>query len=329
VRHLKRAAAVAERADVQLLVENEPACNGGFAAEVADLVRGVGSPAVRALWDPGNEVYGGREAFPAGYAHVKDALAHVHLKDAYHRQRRVAQVRARSGPATAAGRPAAGAAGRRVRRAVPIETHFVPAGSTQKTGSLMTLDALRTALEGSLTRACRRNRLLPPNRCYYRRRQTDLERTVDRLKVPGVRRPAGDGRAAGTDASDKLRELLAAQPTVRMIFAAAPSQNEALYALAAAPDIDWSRVTAFHMDEYIGLAEDAPQRFGRYLREHCSTASGRDGPPDRQREASADECRRYADLLRAGRSTSSASGSARTGTSRSTTRRWPTSPTRR
>ena len=41
-----------------------------------------------------------------------------------------------------------------------------------------------------------------------------------------------------------------------------------LDALVAEPDIDWSRVTAFHMDEYIGLAPDAPQRFASWLQRH-------------------------------------------------------------
>src|SRR5687768_12137855 len=83
VQHLRRAAEVAARHDVLLLVENEPSCNGGFAEEVAAIVKAVDSPAVKALWDPGNEAYGGREAFPSGYAHLKSVLAHVHLKDAY------------------------------------------------------------------------------------------------------------------------------------------------------------------------------------------------------------------------------------------------------
>jgi hypothetical protein len=30
--------------------------------------------------------------------------------------------------------------------------------------------------------------------------------------------------------------------------------------------VDWSRVTAFHMDEYLGVSVDAPQRFGLWLR---------------------------------------------------------------
>ncbi len=82
VGHLKKAAAAAQKEGVLLLQENETACNGGYAAEVAEIVRGVGSPAMRVLWDPGNETYGGKPAWPDGYGHVKDLLAHVHLKDA-------------------------------------------------------------------------------------------------------------------------------------------------------------------------------------------------------------------------------------------------------
>jgi glucosamine-6-phosphate deaminase len=50
-----------------------------------------------------------------------------------------------------------------------------------------------------------------------------------------------------------------------MIFAAAPSQGEMLAALREAPGIDWRRVTAFHMDEYIGLPPGAPERFASWL----------------------------------------------------------------
>jgi glucosamine-6-phosphate deaminase len=109
------------------------------------------------------------------------------------------------------------------------------------------------------------------------------------------------GRAAGNDAAAKVREVLAAKGGVRMIFAAAPSQNETLATLAAAPGIDWSRVTAFHMDEYIGLAEEAPQRFGRYLREHIFdlVRPGKVHFIDSSNRAE-DECRRYAALLREG-----------------------------
>ena len=74
------------------------------------------------------------------------------------------------------------------------------------------------------------------------------------------------GAAAARDGAALLRRLLAQQDTVRAVFAAAPSQNEFLEALCAAPDIDWKRVTAFHMDEYVGLDAAAPQGFGNFLR---------------------------------------------------------------
>ena len=81
VAHLKKAAALAEKEGVLLMQENETACNGGYAEEVAEIVRQVGSPAMRVLWDPGNENYGGRSCYPEGYAKVKGLFSHVHLKD--------------------------------------------------------------------------------------------------------------------------------------------------------------------------------------------------------------------------------------------------------
>jgi L-ribulose-5-phosphate 3-epimerase len=81
VSHLKKAAALAEKEGVLLLQENENACNGGYAEEVAEIVRQVNSPAMRVLWDPGNENYGGRNCYPEGYEKVKGLFAHVHLKD--------------------------------------------------------------------------------------------------------------------------------------------------------------------------------------------------------------------------------------------------------
>ena len=77
---------------------------------------------------------------------------------------------------------------------------------------------------------------------------------------------AAMGKKAAEDIACELSRRLQAQQGVRMIFAAAPSQSEMLSALMLMPDVDWSRVTAFHMDEYLGLAIDAPQRFGLWLR---------------------------------------------------------------
>jgi glucosamine-6-phosphate deaminase len=74
------------------------------------------------------------------------------------------------------------------------------------------------------------------------------------------------GEEAARDIADAIRSRLQSQPYLRMIFAAAPSQAEMLQALIKEPGIDWKRITAFHMDEYIGLREDAPQRFATMLR---------------------------------------------------------------
>lgn len=74
------------------------------------------------------------------------------------------------------------------------------------------------------------------------------------------------GELAARDISAALRRTLRQKANVRMIFAAAPSQSEMLAALALEPGIDWQRVTAFHMDEYIDLPVNAPQGFGTWLR---------------------------------------------------------------
>ncbi len=74
------------------------------------------------------------------------------------------------------------------------------------------------------------------------------------------------GAAAAADCAAAIRSLLAEKPSINMIFAAAPSQNEFLAHLVREPDVDWSRIRAFHMDEYIGLPKDAPQGFGNFLR---------------------------------------------------------------
>jgi glucosamine-6-phosphate deaminase len=73
------------------------------------------------------------------------------------------------------------------------------------------------------------------------------------------------GAAAAADVAEELRTRLAAQGEVRVVFAAAPSQSDMLDRLVAAPDIDWTRVTAFHMDEYLGLPADSPARFANWL----------------------------------------------------------------
>src|ERR1700749_2132872 len=91
-----------------------------------------------------------------------------------------------------------------------------------------------------------------------------MERPAPRPLVAGSR--VAMGRRAAEDIAAEMRGLLERQRGVRMIFAAATSQSEMLAALVGMERMDWARVTAFHMDEYLGLAEDAPERFGLWLR---------------------------------------------------------------
>lgn len=76
------------------------------------------------------------------------------------------------------------------------------------------------------------------------------------------------GKAAARDIKAKIVELLAQKSEINMIFAAAPSQNDVLQSLVDDKEIEWDRVNAYHMDEYIGLDKNAPQGFGNFLKDH-------------------------------------------------------------
>lgn len=73
------------------------------------------------------------------------------------------------------------------------------------------------------------------------------------------------GALAAEHISNLMKSLLEIKDGIRMIFAAAPSQNEFLSELIKYNNLDWSRVTAFHMDEYIGLPPGSNQLFSKYL----------------------------------------------------------------
>lgn len=93
------------------------------------------------------------------------------------------------------------------------------------------------------------------------------EFTAGKLKVKVMGTRAEAGKTAGEEAAEKIRELLGSQDEISVIFAAAPSQNEILATLLEARNIDWSRVNAFHMDEYSGFAAPEPQSFAIFLKD--------------------------------------------------------------
>ena len=121
----------------------------------------------------------------------------------------------------------------------------------------------------------------------------------DLLTVNVYETRAEMGASAAADIKARILALLEKKETVNMIFAAAPSQNEVLAALALDREIPWERVNAFHMDEYIGLPADAPQGFGNFLKAHIFGLApfGSVNYIDISAEDPDAECARYAALL--------------------------------
>ncbi|HEX6718097.1 MAG TPA: glucosamine-6-phosphate deaminase [Pyrinomonadaceae bacterium] len=97
--------------------------------------------------------------------------------------------------------------------------------------------------------------------------QDGLQRNfcADQLNVYVYESRAKMGQAAASVIAAEIRRAIQARGKAVVILASAPSQNEFLASLAQAPDLDWSRVTAFHLDEYLGMDEHAPQSFRRFL----------------------------------------------------------------
>jgi glucosamine-6-phosphate deaminase len=96
------------------------------------------------------------------------------------------------------------------------------------------------------------------------------------------------GRAAAEQAANAIRRAILARDHARIVAATAASQREFLEALTQAgsdhgksgdsktnrPTIDWSKVEAFHLDEYIGLPVTHPGSFRRMLMEQLIVPTG-------------------------------------------------------
>lgn len=93
------------------------------------------------------------------------------------------------------------------------------------------------------------------------------EFTADKLTVKIMPNRTEMGEVAASDIVAAIKEALSKKAEINMIFAAAPSQNDVLKSLVES-DVEWNRINAFHMDEYIGLDKSAPQGFGNFLVDH-------------------------------------------------------------
>jgi glucosamine-6-phosphate deaminase len=74
-------------------------------------------------------------------------------------------------------------------------------------------------------------------------------------------------QAAAEHAAAIIRNAISQHGDARIIAATGASQFDFLNALTKITDIDWDRVEMFHLDEYVGISDQAPASFCRYLRE--------------------------------------------------------------
>ncbi len=111
----------------------------------------------------------------------------------------------------------------------------------------------------------RRRDRQPPAGRQARHESMEIKTYIDRAAM---------SRAAALQAADGLRGAIREQGTARIIAATGASQFDFLGALTAAPDIDWSRVEMFHLDEYVGLPLGHPASFRKYLFERLIRPAG-------------------------------------------------------
>ena len=135
-------AELAAREEIVLGLENEHACFIGTGAEAARVLSEIDSPAVRAVWDPGNALLAGEHPYPEGYDAVKPFLAHVHVKDAVPADGQFEWCVIGEGAIDYNGQFDA------LRRDgyqgfISLETHYIPQNGTPEEGSRACLAALR------------------------------------------------------------------------------------------------------------------------------------------------------------------------------------------
>ena len=239
---------LADRCGITLCHENEANIYGESPEACLTLLKHFGGR-LKAVFDGGNFVLGGYDPTHA-YGLLKDYVAYFHIKDASQ------GIILPAGEGDAAIAPL-------------LLAHLKEYGDTVATlePHLFDFKGLHSLAPEQLKRlhtyADEKEAFTAGAHAFLKLPVHALQK--DRLTAKVYADREGMGHAAALEIAARLRELLAAQEEVNVIFAAAPSQNETLFHLTRQPEIDWNRINAFHMDEYIGLAADAPQCFSNFL----------------------------------------------------------------
>jgi glucosamine-6-phosphate deaminase len=256
--------------------------HGDFAraGDTVALLERAGAPGPAVVWDPANAFEYG-EAPEEGARLLRGRIGHVHLKDL---------VRSAAPP----GKPVLPGHGEfpatRVLSLLRSQSYDRWVSFEWEKKWHPEIEEPETALPHFLRWAAAELRGTKRSATFERGRLA-VEVHADRPSL---------GSAAAERVAADLREHVSRDGRAAAIFASAPSQNEFLSALRADPSIPWARITAFHLDEYVGLGPDHPASFRRFLRdrlfEHVPVKAfhGLDGQAHDLRA----ECARYASLLR-------------------------------
>jgi glucosamine-6-phosphate deaminase len=90
---------------------------------------------------------------------------------------------------------------------------------------------------------------------------------VDDLLVQIYNSEASMAQEVAQIVQNYLQQVLKQQDTAAVLLATGNSQLKFLDALIALGGVDWSRITLFHLDEYLGITADHPASFRRYMQE--------------------------------------------------------------
>jgi len=109
------------------------------------------------------------------------------------------------------------------------------------------------------------------------------------------------GAKAAKDGAERVRAALRERGEANIIVATGASQFEMLSELVKFSDIRWDKVTAFHLDEYVGLPITHPASFRLYLWQRFVSRLPLPLPAFHYVNAEKDpagECRRLGEIIR-------------------------------
>ncbi|MCW5952784.1 MAG: 6-phosphogluconolactonase [Propionibacteriaceae bacterium] len=108
------------------------------------------------------------------------------------------------------------------------------------------------------------------------------------------------GEAAAAEFAEAVNEALSKKPEIAVIMSLGAAQPTFFPALIARQDIDWSRIAVFHVDTYLGVANDRFESGAARLRENLldHVRPMRFFPMNGAHEPIEEEIKRYEGLIR-------------------------------